>query len=312
MRESSLRGLELVEMIADAVVAALCSRLTRALAPPRAPYRPLRVEASIAGWLNDARAARLARTTDVFVVVDDDAVRFVDGLDNQERRSAAIDRVARELAAEGELTAWRDERYAVAPEFGGAPWFLLERAAARYFGIHAYAAHVNGVVRGEADVRMWLARRSATKAIDPGMLDNLVGGGIAVGQSIAATVIKESREEAGIAESLSSQAQRAGTVTLWREQPDGLQHDTIFVHDLWLPDAFSPAGEDGEVVDYRLVTLDEAAHLLAVDDGPDAITADASLVIVDFLIRHGHIGPGATAYEALDALRRPQTSAWDR
>src|SRR5207249_1051623 len=99
-------------------------------------------EGFAAGWLNDARAERLAPMSEVFVVRED-GVRFVDGLDDEARRSAAIDRVARELAAAGELTAWRDERYSVASEFGAAPWFLLERAAARYFGIHTYGAHVN-------------------------------------------------------------------------------------------------------------------------------------------------------------------------
>src|SRR4030095_1097627 len=114
-------------------------------------------------------------------VVREDSVAFVDALDTDDRRSAALDRVARELSAAGELTAWRNERYAVGAEFGAAPWFRLERAAARYFGIHTYAAHLNGVVRCEDDILMWLARRSATKSIDPGMLDNLVGGGIASG-----------------------------------------------------------------------------------------------------------------------------------
>ena len=49
-----------------------------------------------------------------------------------------------------------------------APWFLLERAAARYFGVHTCAAHVNGLVRGATATTMWFARRSADKAIDPG------------------------------------------------------------------------------------------------------------------------------------------------
>jgi len=39
--------------------------------------------------------------------------------------------VARTLAAEGALSAWRNERYAVAAAPGAPPWFLLERAAAR-------------------------------------------------------------------------------------------------------------------------------------------------------------------------------------
>lgn len=290
-------------MIAARDLTALCLRLVRELAPPRGPYRPLRVEESAAGWLDDARAARLARMSEVFEV-HRESVRFVDGLDDEKARSGAVDRVARELEAAGELTAWRHERYAVAPEFGATPWFLVERAAARYFGIHTYAAHVNGVVRGNQGVRMWLARRSDAKSIDPGMLDNLVGGGIAAGQTIAATVVKEGWEEAGIPALIACLACPAGAVRICRGQPDGLHRETIFVHDLWLPADFTPAGQDGEVVDHRLVTLPEAVRLIAKDAGFDAVTADASLVILDFLIRHGHIEPDAPGYETLDSLRQ--------
>ncbi len=103
---------------------------------------------------------------------------------------------------------------------------------------------------------MWIARRSPTKAIDPGMLDNLVGGGIAAGQSVAATLVKEAWEEAGIDAAARAHAQPAGAVHLCREQPDGLQRETIFVHDLWLPVGLRRrAGQDGEVVDHRLVSL---------------------------------------------------------
>jgi 8-oxo-dGTP pyrophosphatase MutT (NUDIX family) len=291
-------------MVAGARLTALHSRLARALAPPRGSYRPLRVDGFAAGWLDDRRATRLASIRDVFIVTDD-SVRFAKGLGDAARRSAAIDRVARELAAAGELTAWRDERYAVAPELGAPPSFLLERAAARYFGIRTYAAHVNGVVRDGDEVLMWIARRSATKSIDPGMLDNLVGGGIAAGRSVAATLVKEAREEAGIPETLAVQALAAGTVDIWREQSDGLQRETIFVHDLWLPAGFTPANEDGEVVDYRLVALDEVGRLIAIDAGPDAVTADASLVILDFLIRHDRIDATSHVHEALATLRHP-------
>ena len=294
-------------MLAHAELTALRSRLGRALAPPRGHYRPFRVEGCAAGWLNDARAARLAAMRDVFVVHDDE-IRVLDDLDTEPRRSAAMSRVAHELACAGDLSAWRDEPYAVAPGFGAAPWFILDRAAARYFGIHTYAAHVNGVVRADHRVLMWLARRSETKAIDPGMLDNLVGGGIAAGKSVAATVVKEAWEEAGIPTPLACLAHNAGTVQLWREQPDGLQNETIFVHDLWLPAAFVPVGHDGEVVDHRLVSLPEAARLIAMERGLDVVTADASLVVLDFLIRHGQIEQNTPAYHALDALRHPATT----
>ena len=154
------------------------------------------------------------------------------------RARAALDRVARSLSAEGLLTAWRDERYAVAAEFGAPPWFLLERAAARYFGVHTYAVHVNGLVRRGDETLMWIARRSPTKAIDPGMLDNLVGGGIAHGQSIASTVVKEAWEEAGIPPDAAVTASPAGEVRVCRELADGLERETIFVYDLLLSARF--------------------------------------------------------------------------
>jgi hypothetical protein len=129
-------------MIEAAIVTAIRARLTTALAPSGEPLRPLRIEDHAAGWLNAHRAARLAAFADIFHV-DDDAIRFVPSLSNAQARTDALDRVSGALAAEGALTAWRDERYAIAPQFGAAPWFLLERAAARYFGVRTYAAHVN-------------------------------------------------------------------------------------------------------------------------------------------------------------------------
>ncbi len=236
-----------------------------------------------------------------------DAVALRDTLRDEAARSAALDRVARTLSAEGQLSGWRDERYAIAAAFGAAPVFLLERAAARYFGVATYAAHVNGLVRGRGDddPQMWIARRSPTKSIDPSLIDNLVGGGIAAGQSVASTVVKEAWEEAGIPAALAALARPAGAVHVCRMHRDGLQRETIFVHDLWLPAEFVPSAEDGEVVEHRLVPLDEAATLIAHVDGPDVVTADASLVIVDCLLRHGAIAADASDYLALVALRHP-------
>jgi 8-oxo-dGTP pyrophosphatase MutT (NUDIX family) len=291
-------------MLADTVLVAIRARLAVALAPPRGHYRPLRVEGTAVGWLDDRRARRLASLPEVFGVRED-GVSFAPGLDNMQERTRALERVSRALAADGLLTAWRDERYAVASAFEAPPWFELERAAARFFGIHTWAAHVNGLVRRDGEIAMWIARRSPTKSIDPDMLDNLVAGGIASGQSVAATVIKEAWEEAGIAASVAAGAQPAGTVRICREQRDGLQRETIFVHDLWLPADFVPAGQDGEVAGHRLVPLSDVAPLIASTDGPDVVTADAALVMLDCLLRHGAIAPDAPGYDALAALRQP-------
>src|SRR5512143_2931275 len=291
-------------MVEARIVAAILARLTVALAPPREPRVPLRLDGLAVGWLDHRRAARLASFRDVFDVRAD-VVAFVASLADAEARSAALARVARVLAAEGELSAWRDERYAVARAFGAEPLFVLERAAARYFGVRTYAAHVNGVVRDGEKVSMWLARRSPAKVIDPGLLDNLVGGGVAAGQSIEATLAKEAHEEAAIDEATARGARRAGTVEICRARPDGLQRETIFVHDLELPPTFRPVCVDGEAVEHRLVALEEAARLVANAAGPDVATADASLVVTDYLLRHDLVSRAAPEYAALAALRHP-------
>jgi 8-oxo-dGTP pyrophosphatase MutT (NUDIX family) len=292
-------------MIEDAIVTAIAARLTCALAAPGGRWLPVTAGGATVGWVEPPRAARLAAFGDVFAV-DAAGVAVVPALADPAARTEAFAGVARTLAAEGSLTAWRDERYAVAPAFGAAPLFLLERAAARYFGVHCGAAHVNGLVdTGDAHPAMWIARRSPAKAIDPGQLDNLVGGGIAAGATVAATVVKEAFEEAGIAAPLAAAARPVGCVHICRAQPDGLHRETIFVHDLWLPPAFVPQGQDAETVGHRRVDLPAVARLIAQPDGPDVVTADASLVVLDALLRHGAIRADHPDYAALCALRHP-------
>jgi 8-oxo-dGTP pyrophosphatase MutT (NUDIX family) len=291
-------------MIADDIVAAIGARLAHALAPPAAWYAPLRVDRDVVGWLDRSRIACLANHPDVFEVRAG-GVWLAPTLASTDARTEALARVAAALAADGRLTAWRDERYAVATDPQAPPLFLLERAAARFFGIRTYAAHVNGLVQRGDEPAMWIARRSPRKSIDPGLLDNLVGGGIAAGAGVGQTVIKEAWEEAGIPAPLARRARVAGAVHICREQPDGLQRETLFVHDLWLPADFEPTGQDGEVVGHRLVSLPEAARLIANAAGDDVVTADASLVVLDCLLRQGMIAPDAPHFLALEALRHP-------
>lgn len=268
-------------------------RLARLLAPPSVTLVRLEADGSTVGRLTPARAARLAQ----FDVV----ARRADALvlrGDRDERDRAMARIAHALAREGALTKWRDERYAVRNAFDAPAHFDVERAAARYLGIRTYAAHVNGLVRTEDGVRMWLARRSASKAIDPGMLDNLVGGGIAAGASIEGTVVKESWEEAGIDAALAARAVRTSELAIFREQPDGIQDEIVYAHDLWLPGDWTPANQDGEAVGHRLVPVEEVARIIGNDVPPDVMTADASLVALDCLVRLGAL-PDRPAFETI-------------
>ena len=290
-------------MIAQRILNRLAQRLAAALAPPSMPLLRLVVDGSSVGWLDGARALRLARFVDVFDVTDD-TVRVRAALRPPRARSDALDAVARTLAAEGALTRWRDERYAVRCAPNAPPLFLLERAAARYFGITTEAAHVNATALREGELCMWIARRSAAKPIDPGQLDNLVGGGLAAGTTVAATVVKEAWEEAGIAADIARTARPAGVVRIFRAQPDGIQDETIHVHDLDLARDFAPANQDGEVAAFRLEPIDRVAELAGNDSGEDVVTADAALVIADWLLRHGHVPRNLDVYVVLGDLMR--------
>ena len=64
-----------------------------------------------------------------------------------------------------------------------------------------------------------------------------------------------------------------------------------------------PSNQDGEAVEHRQVTLADAARLVAGESGDEVVTADASLVIVDCLLRQRFVAPGSRNYRALDALR---------
>jgi len=118
-------------------------------------------------------------------------------------------------------------------------------------------------------------------------------------------MVREAWEEAGIAADVAATATATGEVRVCRSQPDGLQRETIFTHDLFLPADFVPSNQDGEAIEHRLVSLVEAAALIANDRGSDVVTADASLVILDFLLRHRSIDTGTPTYRAFDALRFP-------
>ena len=290
-----------------AILTGIDARLRPALAPLACTGHVLRVDGLAMGILDAARAQRLAGFAHVFRV-GDDTVEFVPRLQDPRSRSAAIADVACALASEGRLSAWRDELFAVSEDFGAPPAFVIERAAARYFGIRTWAAHVNGVVQDADRTKMWFARRSENKPIDPGMLDNLVGGGIAAGHGVGETVVKEAWEEAGILPALASRASAAGTVDVCRVNPDGIQRETIFVHDLWLPADFTPVNQDGEAVEHRCVTWPEAARLIAQASGPDQVTVDASLVVLDFLLRHQGLQGDPAQLAALRALARPVPS----
>ena len=261
------------------------------------------------GWIRRADVALLARWPDVFEIVDigkSARVTLAAKFDNVTARSAALGAVIGALAAEGRIPGWRDETYAIRNRFDAPPLAYIERAASRFFGTMTYAVHLNGVVEyaGSASPRapqLWIARRSDTKATDPGMLDNVVAGGIGWGFGVEATLVKECWEEAGIAAGLASQARPGRTVHVLQSLPEGTQAEQIFIYDLALPEDFVPHNQDGEVGEHRLARIEEAARW--IEEGK--MTVDASLATLDLLLRRQWIDEDAC--EGIAAIFEPPT-----
>ena len=79
---------------------------------------------------------------------------------------------------QGLIAGWRNELYPAVQAFHDEPAFLIERAAAPYFGIKAYGVHINGYVTlPDGSKELWVARRSRSKPTWPGKLDHIVAGG---------------------------------------------------------------------------------------------------------------------------------------
>lgn len=266
------------------------------LAGRELPAIPFYVREHVVGWLRPSFADLLRRWPHVFEV-DASFVTLRARPDTPAGRTQALAEVVRELHRDGVIAGWREETMSVAERYGAPELFRVERAASRHFGLVAHAAHLNGFTRRGGLAHVWVARRSATKAVDPDRLDNLVGGRIAAGLSVDETLRKEAWEEAGIAPALLAGLNCLGAVRVEYSVPEGLHREILFVHDLWLPEDFTPANQDGEVAEIRCLPVEEVmADLLAGD-----FTLDAAAVMVDGLLRLGAVLPEDPQY--LDLLR---------
>ena len=264
------------------------------------PALPFYVKEHAVGWLRPSFADRLRRWPHVFDV-DDAFVTLHVKPDTAAARSAAMAEVARELRKEGVVTGWRDELVSVAPRYGAPELFRVERAVTRHFGFMAYAVHVNGFVRRKGLAHAWIARRSPDKHVDPDKLDNLVGGRIAAGLSVDETLRKEAWEEAGIVPGLLAGLNCLGAVRVEYSVPDGLHRETLFVHDLWLPEDFTPVNQDGEVSGIRCLPVEDVVQAILEGD----FTLDAGAVTIDGLLRLGAVLPEDPQYLDLLRLMKP-------
>ena len=255
------------------------------------PRRPVWLDGERVGCVAEPHLPLLAAEPVAFGVAAD----RVDILIPPAERAARLAELHQRWHAQGAIVGWRNEPYALAPLQGtraGQPIVAIERAASRFWGSLTFGAHANGWVRG-ADGRpaaLWIAQRSASKPTDPGLFDNLVGGGVPLGQQPAETLVREAWEEAGLPATQAAGAVPVRTLNIERDIPEGLQREWLYAFDIELPAGLEPCNQDGEVQGFRLLPVADALELAL----GRSMTVDAALVTLDFGFRHGLL-PAAPA-----------------
>ncbi len=257
-----------------------------------AAYRPWRIDGNVYGLTAHAFADALADFPDVFDV-DASEVRLSALLKTPDARTEAVAGVLETLRDRGLVPGWRGEHYPVSRSFHAEPVLTIERAAVSLMGSKGYGVHLNGYVRRNDGIHMWVGKRSMQKPTGPGKLDQMVAGGQPIGISVYDNLMKECAEEAGMSAALAKTAVAVGSVSYLTERPDGLRHDVLFNYDIELPENFEPTPTDGEVDAFYLWHIDEIVERMRRTDD---FKFNAALVIIDFAVRHGVIVPDDPEY----------------
>ncbi|MFD2232429.1 DUF4743 domain-containing protein [Phaeospirillum tilakii] len=250
-------------------------------------FRPFVIDGTGVGWVRHDVAHRLAPYPEVFRV-GRDAVTLHPLLTSPQARTEAVGGVALDLHRAWGTPAPRGEMYRVAGRFGAPPLMDIDRGVVSLFGIRAYGIHVNGLVRRPDGDHLWIARRSPDKSVAPGALDNMVAGGQPGALSLADNLLKEAAEEADIPAALAATARPVGAIAYCMEDEWGLKPDVMFCYDLAVPEDFVPRNTDGEIDRFTLMPVAEVARLVR---DTTRFKFNVNLVILDFLIRHGHLSP---------------------
>jgi 8-oxo-dGTP pyrophosphatase MutT (NUDIX family) len=265
-------------------------------------FVPLLVDGVAVGLLLPAFAARLAAFPDVFQQrAAPAAVVLSPSLATPQARTDAVASCMRQLKDDGAIKGWRDELFPVAADFDSAPLLLIERACVPHFGIKAYGVHVNCYVQESGNLEMFVARRSRAKSTWPLLLDHMVAGGLGHGLSPSENVVKECGEEASVPAALAARARPVGVVAYTARVPEGVKRDVLFCYDLELPPDFVPVAADGEVEEFMRWPLERVAQTVR---DTQAFKPNCSLVIIDFLARHGYLTPDTPGYLTLLASLR--------
>ena len=259
-------------------------------------FVPVAVDGQPVGRVRPSFARYLLEYPDVFTGAPGTGIALANRVAGFAGRTAAVGQVVEALAGRGLVQAPCGELYPVTAGERDAALFVVDRAVASYFGFRTFGQHLNGYVRRPDGLHMWIGRRARDRRLFPGRLDQLVAGGLPWGISLDDNLAKECYEEAGIGPDLAATAVHVGEVSYFAQTEKGAKPDLLFCYDLELPGDFRPRCTDGEVEAFYLVPVEEVVEIV---HDTDDFKPNCSLVVLDFLVRHGVLTAGHRDYEAV-------------
>lgn len=150
---------------------------------------------------------------------------------------------------------WRNERFGLIGADGQRsqdPRMALERSLFRRLGLLSESVQLN---LQASDQAWWTARRALTKAVDPGLLDACVAGGLAAHEEPITALFREAGEEAGLTVAQTSKARVLGQVRVFRVLAEGLLIERVWAFGLRASEGCRPRPVDGEVSGFEQMTL---------------------------------------------------------
>ena len=252
-------------------------------------YLPLHHRMGQIGWIKRQHISVFEHFTDLFEC-DGKNIYLLPGLPGLPGRDQALLleekmlEFAQFLHDRDYLLGWWGEKYRLTTGWHDQEITTIERGLTPFLGAKSWGVHLNGYLKTQGKLFLWVAKRSMSKRNDPGKLDNIVAGGQPAGLSLRENLAKEAAEEAGISSAMIASARAAGVLSYVTEMTYGVKQDQIFVYDLEVQESFIPKAIDGEVEAFQLMEAEEILEILATSD---AFKYNCALVYLDFFIRHG-------------------------
>ena len=270
-------------------------------APARELFLPWYIGNRVYGWIRPAFAEHLRAVPAVFDVRSDSVHTGAD--QSQGDLSKRLGAVTRALSQAGVVPPLLNEPYPVTAGARGDAIASVDRVMAAYLGLRSFGQHLNGYVREGEHIMMWLGRRARDRLIFPGALDNMVAGGLPHEVPLQDNLVKECAEEAGMPTDLARRAIPVGALSYNRVAERGFRPDVLYCYDIELPPGFEPRNTDGEVEEFMLLPIQQVMDIV---HDTDEFKLNCNLVIIDFLVRHGLLGPDDPDYlDIVVGLRTP-------